>query len=147
MRKLTTIIALMTISAAVCGCEQNANVVVGREPIFLSTPPETAVTSTGTLNTTTQNVREAILATARDMKLGVAQEPGQGIEGEAVLTPPSGSQIRVRFREIAPNQVELTARREGAVAGQEIDTVTRRVFDETRDRALSPDPAAARMQQ
>jgi hypothetical protein len=146
MRKLSIVIALLVMSAAIGGCEQNAQVVVAREPVLLSTPPETAITSMGTLNTSTQNVREAILATARDLQMSVAQEPGPGIEGEAVLTPPSGNQIRVRYREVAPNQVELTARRDGAPAGQEIDSITRRIFDETRDRALSRDPAAPRIQ-
>jgi hypothetical protein len=133
-----TLIGLMSLTL---GCEQNADVRVGSQPMHLSMPPETSLTSTGTLHTTTQDMREAILAVAKDLNMSVLQAPPPGIEGEAVLAAPSGTPIRVNFKEVAPRRVELTVRRDSVPAGQEIDSLTRRIYDDVRDRALSGDPS------
>jgi len=128
--------------ALVLGCEQNANVRVATtsEPVLLSTPPETSLTSVGTLNTSTQDMREAILAVARDLNLGVLQSPPAGIEGEAVLSPPTGAAIRVYYKEVSPRRIDLNVRRDNAPSGQEVDSLTRRIFTEVRARSLSGDP-------
>src|SRR5437773_956960 len=129
MRSLTVLLALAPL--LLLGCERNAHVVVDSRPILLSTPPETPLTSTGALNTTIQNVRESILAVARDLNMTVLREPPAEIEGDAILQPPTGSNIRIHYKEIAPRQIDLTVRRDTAPAGQEIDSLTRRIFTET----------------
>jgi len=142
MRQFVFLIIVMSVGL-VLGCEQNANVRVG-PPVLLSNPPETSLTSMGTLYTTPQKVREAVLAVANDLKMTVLQAPGSGIEGEAILGPPSGPSIRVQYKETEPGRVELAARRDTTSLDQQTDSLTRRIFDETRRRALSSDPAAPR---
>ncbi len=139
--RATLTLTLLGLISFTLGCEQNGNARVGSEPVRLSMPPETPLTSTGTLHTTTQDMREAILAVAKDLNLSVLQAPPAGIEGEAILAPPSGTPIRVNFKEVAPRRVELTVRRDNAPAGQQIDSLTRRIYDAVRDRALSGDPS------
>src|SRR5678815_4335193 len=70
--RTTLILTLVALAGLVVGCERNANVVVtSSEPVLLSSPPETSMTSTGTLNTSTQEVREATLAVAKDLNMAV----------------------------------------------------------------------------
>src|SRR5881394_2263632 len=97
--RTTSILTLISLIGLIVGCEQNANVRVPAQPVLLSSPPETPLTSTGTLNTSTQEVREAILAVAKDLNLAVIQAPPPGVEGEALLTAPSGQPIRVQYKE------------------------------------------------
>src|SRR4051812_18691882 len=92
-----TLFALFALLIGLAGCEHNANVRVDSQPVLLSTPPETSLTSTGTLNTSTQEMRESILAVARDLNMAVIQSPPPGVEGEAILTAPSGPAIRVHY--------------------------------------------------
>jgi hypothetical protein len=144
---MRNLLILAGIVGLMVGCEQNAHVRVGTgNPVLLSSPPETALTSSGTLHTSTQNVREGLLAVARDLNLTVLQQPPAGIEGEAILQAPTGSPIRVHYRETAPGRVELTVRRDSASVDEQIDSLTRRIYDTTRDRALSGDPAGPRNQ-
>ncbi len=138
----TSILTLIALLGLAAGCEQNANVRVPSQPVLLSTPPETSVTSTGTLNTSTQEIREAILAVAKDLNMAVLQAPAPGVEGEAVLTAPSGPAIRVHYKEVAPRRIELTARRDSVNIDEQIDSLTRRIYDNVRARALSGDPSA-----
>jgi hypothetical protein len=134
------LIIVSAISALILGCERNASVSVGPSPVLLSTSPETSLTSMGTLNATPQNVREAILAVAKDLNLAVLTAPPAGIEGEAIFAAPSGPAVRVHYREIEPNNVEVTVRRDNVGLENQIDSLTRRMFDEIRRRALSNDP-------
>lgn len=140
--RTTSILTLITLLGLMAGCEHNANVRVDSQPVLLSSPPETSLTSTGTLNTSTQQVREAILAVAKDLNLNVIQSPPPGIEGEAVLTAPSGPDIRVHYKEVVPRRIELTVRRDSTNIDEQIDSLTRRIYDNVRARALSGDPAA-----
>src|SRR5256884_186290 len=94
--RTTSILSIIALAAFLVGCEQNANVRVPSQPVLLSSPPETSLTSTGTLNTSTQEVREATLAVAKDLNMAVLQAPAPGVEGEAVLTAPTGPAIRDR---------------------------------------------------
>jgi len=142
--RTTSILTLIALVGLVVGCEQNANVRVPAQPVLLSTPPETSLTSTGTLNTSTQEMREAILAVARDLNMAVIQAPAAGVEGEAVLAAPSGPAIRAHYKEVAPRRVEFTVRRDSTNIDEQIDALTRRIYDNARDRALSGDPAAPR---
>ncbi|HEV8290306.1 MAG TPA: hypothetical protein VGP94_00215 [Tepidisphaeraceae bacterium] len=142
--RTTSIFTLIALFLLVMGCEHNANVRVASQPVLLSSPPETSLTSTGTLNTSTQEVREAILAVAKDLNMAVLQAPPPGVEGEALLTAPSGNPIRVHFKEVAPRRIELTVRRDTTNIDEQIDSLTRRVFDSVRDRALSGDPTGPR---
>jgi hypothetical protein len=141
--RTTSIFTLIAVSALVLGCEQNANVRVG-QPVLLSSPPETSLTSTGTLNTSTQEVREAIMAVAKELNMAVLQAPAPGVEGEAILTAPSGTPIRVRYHEVAPRRIELTVRRDSTNLDEQMDSLTRRIYDSVRDRALSGDPTGPR---
>jgi hypothetical protein len=143
MRTTLTLI-LVALAAFVIGCEQNANVRVASQPVLLSTPPETPLTSTGTLNTSTQEVREAILAVAKELNMPVIQAPPQGVEGEALLAAPTGNPIRVHYREVAPRRIELTVRRDATNIDEQIDALTRRIYDSVRGRALSGDPTGPR---
>ena len=111
-------------------------------PVLLSTPPETSITSTGTLNTSTQQTREAILAVAKELNMPVVQTPPPGVEGEAVLSAPSGPAIRAHYKEVAPRRIELTVRRDSVNIDEQIDSLTRRIYDNVRARALSGDPSA-----
>lgn len=142
--RTTLTLTLIPLAALILGCEHNANVRVASQPVLLSTPPETSLTSTGTLNTSTQELREAILAVAKDLSLAVMQAPPPGVEGEAILTAPTGNPIRVRYHEVAPRRIELTVRRDSTSIDQQIDSFTRRVYDSVRDRALSGDPTGPR---
>ncbi len=142
--RTTSILTLIPLLGLIAGCEHNANVRVASQPVLLSSPPETSLTSTGTLNTSTQEVREAILAVAKDLNLAVLQAPPPGVEGEAILAAPSGSPIRVRFKEVAPRRIDLTVRRDSTNLDEQIDSFTRRIYDSVRDRALSGDPGGPR---
>jgi len=142
--RTTSILTLIALSTLLLGCEQNANVRVASQPVLLSTPPETSLTSTGTLNTSTQEVREAILAVGKELNLAVLQAPPPGVQGEAILTAPTGSPIRIGYHEVAPRRVELTVRRDSTNINEQIDSFTRRVYDSVRDRALSGDPTGPR---
>jgi hypothetical protein len=138
--RTTLILTLFALTAISIGCEQNANVRVSDQPVLLSSPPETSLTSAGTLNTSTQEVREATLAAARELQMAVLQAPAPGVEGEALLAAPSGSPIRVHYREVAPRRIELTVRRDTTNIDEQIDSLTRRIYDNVRARALSGDP-------
>jgi hypothetical protein len=140
----STLIITLFVLAGVAGCEHNANVRVASQPVLLSSPPETSLTSTGTLNTSTQEVREATLAVARELNMKVLREPAAGVEGEALLEAPSGSPIRVHYKEILPRRVELTVRRDATNIDEQLDALTRRIYDNVRDRALSGDPTGPR---
>ncbi len=141
--RTTSILTLIALAGFFVGCEQNANVRVPAQPVLLSTPPETSLTSTGTLNTSTQEIREAILAVAKDLNMAVIQAPAPGVEGEAVLAAPSGPAIRAHYKEVAPSRIELTVRRDSTNIDEQIDSLTRRIYDNARARALSGDPTAA----
>src|SRR4051794_11252596 len=121
----TTSILTLALFSLILGCEQNANVRVADRPVLLSSPPETSLTSTGTLNTSTQEVREAVLAVARDLHMAVLQASEPGIEGETILTAPSGNPIRVHYKEVAPRRIELTVRRDSTNIDQQLDSLTR----------------------
>ncbi len=142
--RTTSILTLIALSGLIVGCEQNAHVRVADQPVLLSTPPETSLTSTGTLNTSTQETREAILAVAKDLNMAVLQAPPPGVEGEAILAAPAGNAIRVRYKEVAPRRIELTVRRDTTNIDEQMDALTRRVFTSVRDRALSGDPTGPR---
>ena len=145
MRTTSTLILTAVIAAGmIAGCEQNAHVRVGTEPVLLSNPPETSLTSTGTLNTTPQNVREATMAVANQLQMPVLQAPPPGVEGEALLGAPSGNAIRVHYKEVAPRRIELSVRRDTTNIDEQLDALTRRIYDSVRDRALSSDPTAPR---
>src|SRR4051812_5948556 len=136
----TTSILTLALLGLIVGCEQNANVRVPAQPVLLSSPPETSLTSTGTLNTSTQEMREAILAVAKDLNMAVLQAPPPGVEGDALLAAPSGNPIRVHYKEVAPRRIELTVRRDSNNIDEQIDSLTRRIYDNVRARALSGDP-------
>jgi len=140
----TLIFTLIALIALAVGCEHNANVRVDSQPVLLSSPPETSLTSTGTLNTSTQEMREAILAVAKDLNMAVIQAPAPGVEGQAILTAPSGPPIRVEYKEVAPRRIELTVRRDSTNLDEQIDSFTRRIFTNVRERALSGDPTGPR---
>jgi hypothetical protein len=140
----TLILTLVAAGFMIVGCEQNGNVRVASEPVLLSNPPETSLTSTGTLNTSTQNVREATLAVAKELQMPVLQAPPPGVEGEALLGAPSGNAIRVHYKEVAPRRIELTVRRDTTNIDEQLDALTRRIYDNVRDRALSGDPTGPR---
>jgi len=142
--RTTLILSLFALIGFTIGCEHNANVRVDSQPVLLSTPPETPLTSTGTLNTSTQEVREAILAVAKDLNLAVLQSPPPGVEGEAILAAPSGGPIRVQYKEVAPRRIDLTVRRDSTNLDEQIDSFTRRIYDSVRNRALSGDPSGPR---
>ena len=141
--RTTSILTLIALGLIV-GCEQNANVRVPSQPVLLSSPPETSITSTGTLNTSTQELREATLAVAKDLNLAVIQAPPPGVEGVAILAAPSGEPIRVTYKEVAPRRIDLTVRRDTTNIDQQIDSFTRRIFNSVRERALSGDPTGPR---
>ena len=138
--RTTSILTLISLIGLAVGCEQNANVRVPSQPVLLSSPPETSLTSTGTLNTSTQEIREAILAVAKDLNMAVLQAPAAGVEGEAILTAPSGPGIRAHYKEVAPRRIEFTVRRDTNNIDEQIDSLTRRIYDTVRARALSGDP-------
>jgi hypothetical protein len=140
--RTTSILTLIALLGLFAGCEQNGNVRVASQPVLLSSPPETSITSTGTLNTSTQETREAILAVAKDLNMPVLQTPPPGVEGEAVLSAPSGPAIRAHYKEVAPRRIELTVRRDSVNIDEQIDSLTRRIYDNVRARALSGDPSA-----
>lgn len=140
----TLIFTFVAVAGFLVGCEQNGNVRVASQPVLLSNPPETSLTSTGTLNTSTQEVREAMLAVAKELQMTVLQAPPPGVEGEALLGAPSGSAIRVHYKEIAPRRIELTVRRDSTNIDEQIDSLTRRIYDNVRARALSGDPTGPR---
>ncbi len=140
--RTTSILTLIVLLGLITGCEENANVRVPSQPVLLSTPPETSLTSTGTLNTSTQEIREAILAVAKDLNMAVIQAPPPGVEGEAILTAPTGPAIRVHYKEVAPRRIEYTVRRDSTNIDEQIDSLTRRIYDNVRARALSGDPSA-----
>src|SRR5258706_10376360 len=142
--RTTSILTLIALLGLIAGCEQNANVRVPSQPVLLSSPPETSITSTGTLNTSTQEVREATLAVAKDLSLAIIQAPEAGVESEAILTAPSGEPIRVHYKEVAPRRIELTVRRDTTNINEQIDSFTRRIYDSVRNRALSGDPSGPR---
>lgn len=142
--RTTLIFTLVAVAGLLAGCEQNGNVRVSSQPVLLSNPPETSLTSTGTLNTSTQEVREATMAVAKELQMPVLQAPPAGVEGEALLGAPSGSAIRVHFKEVAPRRVELTVRRDTTNIDEQLDSLTRRIYDNVRDRALSGDPTGPR---
>jgi hypothetical protein len=142
--RTTSIFTFVAFLGLVVGCEHNANVRVASQPVLLSSPPETSLTSTGTLNTSTQEVREAILAVAKDLNMSVLQAPPAGVEGEALLAAPSGNPIRVHYKEVALRRIELTVRRDSTNLDEQIDSLTRRIYDNVRDRALSGDPTGPR---
>jgi hypothetical protein len=144
LMRTTSIFILIALFGLAVGCEQNADVRVASQPVLLSSPPETSLTSTGTLNTSTQEVREAILAVAKDLSMAVLQAPQPGVEGEAILTAPSGNAIRVRYKEVSPRRIELTVRRDTTNIDEQLDALTRRIYDSVRDRALSGDPTGPR---
>src|SRR3954468_15597339 len=101
LMRSTLIFTFVAVAGLLAGCEQNGNVRVASQPVLLSNPPETSLTSTGTLNTSTQEVREAMLAVAKELQMPVLQAPPPGVEGEALLGSPSGNAIRVHYKEIA----------------------------------------------
>jgi hypothetical protein len=142
--RTTLILTLVALAGMIVGCEQNGNVRVASQPVLLSSPPETPLTSTGTLNTSTQEVREATLAVAKELNMAVIQAPAPGVEGDTLLTAPSGNPIRVHYREVAPRRVELTVRRDSTNIDEQLDALTRRIYDSVRNRALSGDPTGPR---
>ena len=76
--------------------------------------------------------------------MAVLQASDPGVEGETILTAPSGNPIRVHYKEVAPRRIELTVRRDSTNIDQQLDSLTRRVYDGVRDRALSGDPTGPR---
>src|SRR6185369_13335140 len=118
----TTLILTLALAGIMIGCEQNAHVRVADQPVLISSPPETSLTSSGTLNTSTQEVREATLAAARELQMAVLQAPAAGVEGEALLAAPSGNPIRVHYKEVAPRRIELTVRRDTTSIDEQIDS-------------------------
>src|SRR5688572_6271254 len=119
--RTTLTLTLVALLGLIFGCEKNATVMVESQPVLLSTPPETSITSTGALNTSTQEVREAILAVARELNMPVLQAPPPGVEGEGLLGAPSGKAIRVSYKEVSPRRIELTVRRDTTNIDEQID--------------------------